>query len=174
MGYFFFCFLPKWDPFKKNYKLRIGTTSYAQIVSIRHDFVMLYWNRAKLARLLPYHTEVVPTWHDFWHVIFFIFFILLFIYWVVSYVILKINLIHNFLRVLVLRNKKLDNRVWIMFDFSMTGQNSVWQGRSRVKLVRLRYDITESCLIETICAYEVVPNWHDLPKFVIFLKRTPF
>ena len=28
----------------------------------------------------------------------------------------KINLIHNFLRVLVLRNKKLDNRVWIMFE----------------------------------------------------------
>jgi len=27
---------------------------------------------------------------------------------------LKINLIHNFLRVLVLSNKKLDNRVWIM------------------------------------------------------------
>jgi len=40
----------------------------------------------------------------------------LFIYWVVSYVMLKINLIHNFLRVLVLRNKKLNNRVWIMFD----------------------------------------------------------
>jgi len=29
---------------------------------------------------------------------------------------LKINLMHNFLRVLVLRNKKLDNRVWIMSD----------------------------------------------------------
>jgi len=29
---------------------------------------------------------------------------------------LKINLIHNFLRVLVLRNKKFDNRVWIIFD----------------------------------------------------------
>jgi len=39
-------------------------------------------------------------------------------------------------------------------DFSMT-----WQ--SRVKL-------------ERFCAYEVVPNWHDLPKFVIFFKRTPF
>jgi len=39
-------------------------------------------------------------------------------------------------------------------DFSMTGQ--------------------KSCLIRTICAYEVVPNWHDLPKFVIFLKLIPF
>jgi len=29
---------------------------------------------------------------------------------------LKINLIHNFLRVLVLRKKKIDNRVWIMFN----------------------------------------------------------
>ena len=33
----------------------------------------------------------------------------------VSYVMLKINLIHNFLRVLVLRNKQLDNHVRIMF-----------------------------------------------------------
>ena len=32
----------------------------------------------------------------------------------------------------------------------------------------------KSCLIGTICAYEVVPNWHDLFKFVIFLKRTHF
>jgi len=53
-------------------------------------------------------------WHDFCHII--IFFLILFIYWVIGYVMLKINLIHNFLRVLVLRNKKLDNRVWIMFD----------------------------------------------------------
>jgi len=70
---------------------------------------------SQLDTTLPCHTEVVPTWHDFCHVIIF-FLILLFIYWVVSYVVLKINLIHNILRVLVLRNKKLDNRVWIMFD----------------------------------------------------------
>ena len=61
---------------------------------------------------LPCHTEVVTTWHDFCHVIFlFLFLIILFIHEVVSYVMLKIILIHNFLRVLVLRNKKLDNRV---------------------------------------------------------------
>jgi len=93
---------------------QFGTTSYAEIVPIRHDFcpvilkscqlgttfALSYRSRAKLARLLPCH----------------FFLILLFIYWIVSYVILKINLIHNFIRVLVLRNKKLDNRVWIMFD----------------------------------------------------------
>ena len=66
-------------------------------------------------------------------------------------------------------------------NFSMTGQKScqlgttsVWQGRSRAKLARIQYDMAELCLIGTICAYEVVLNWHDLPKFVIFFKRTPF
>jgi len=62
---------------------QFGTTSYAQIVPIRHDFclvilklcqlgttfVLSYWSRANFTRLLPYHTEVVPTWHDFCHVI---------------------------------------------------------------------------------------------------------
>jgi len=32
----------------------------------------------------------------------------------------------------------------------------------------------KSCLIGTICAYEVVPNWHDLPKFIIFLNKPHF
>jgi len=116
-----FLFLPKWGLFKKNYKFR-------QVVPIWHDFIctnrhnltrlchvilkscqlgttsaMSYWSRANLAWFLPRHN-------------FFILFILLFIYWVVSYVMLKINLIHNFLRELVLRNKKLDNHVWIVFD----------------------------------------------------------
>jgi len=130
-GYFFFVFT-KMGSFKKITNLgkscQFGTTSYAEIVPIRHDFchvilkscqldttsALSYWSRANLARLLLRHIEVVSSWHDFCHVIFFL--ILLFIYWIVSYVMLKINLIHNFLRVLVLRNKKLDNRVWIMFD----------------------------------------------------------
>ena len=34
--------------------------------------------------------------------------------------------------------------------------------------------MAESCLIRTICAYEVGPNWHDLPKFVIFLNGPHF
>jgi len=80
-------------------------------------------------------------------------------------------------------------------DFSMTGQKScqvgttpVWRDRSRAKLARLQYDRAEvvpswhdfsmtwqkSCLIGTTSAYEVVSNWHDLPKFVIFLKLTHF
>jgi len=63
----------------------IGTTSYAKVVPIRHDFchvilkscqlgttsAMSYWSHANLARLLPCHTEVVPTWHDFCHIIIF-------------------------------------------------------------------------------------------------------
>jgi len=52
-------------------------------------------------------------------------------------------------------------------DFSMIG-------RSRAKLTRLQYDMVELCLIETICAYEVVPYWHDLPKFIFFLNRSHF
>jgi len=64
---------------------------------------------------------------------------------------------------------------------------SVWQGRSRATLARLQYDGAEvvpwhdfsmtgqkSCLIGTIFAYEVVPNWHDLPKFVFFLNGPHF
>jgi len=90
-------------------------SKFRQVVSIWHDFiwtnrpnltrfchvimkscqldttyVLSYWNRANLTRLLPRHNFLK---------------ILLFIYWVVSYVMLKINLIHNFLRVLVLRKK---------------------------------------------------------------------
>ena len=120
MELFFFCFLLRWDPLNFFYKFR-------QVVPIRHDFictnrsnltrfchvilkscqlvttfVLSYWSRANLARLLPCQ----------------FFLILLFIFWVVSYVMLKINLIHNFLRVLVLRNTKLDNRVWIMFTLT--------------------------------------------------------
>jgi len=34
--------------------------------------------------------------------------------------------------------------------------------------------MVESCPIGTICAYEVVSNWHDLPKFVIFLNGPHF
>jgi len=93
---YFFLFLPKWGPFKKITNLGksclIGTTSYAEVVPIRHDFchvilklcqlgttsVMSYWSRVNLARLLPRHN-------------FLFFLILLFIYWVVSYVMLKIN-----------------------------------------------------------------------------------
>jgi len=111
----FFFFLLKWDPFKKNYKFR-------QVVSIWHDFICTNRHMHKSSQLdttLSCPTEVVPTWHNFCHVIIFIFIlILLFIYWVVSYVMLKTNLIHNFLRVLVLRNKNLDNRVWIMFELN--------------------------------------------------------
>jgi len=96
MSYFFFCFLLKWDPFKKNTNLasRVNSTRLHIHKSFQFDMT------------LPCYTEVVPTWHDFCHVIFLYFLkILLFIYWVVSYVMLKINLIHNFLRVLVLRKK---------------------------------------------------------------------
>ena len=91
---------------------QLGTTS-----------ALSYWRHTNLARLLPHHIEVMSTWHDFYDIILkscqlgttsAMSFFLLFIYWVVSYVMLKINLIHNFLRVLVLKNKKLDNRVWIM------------------------------------------------------------
>ena len=43
-GIIFFLFLPKWDPFKKITNLgkscQFGTTSYAEIVPIRHDFCM--------------------------------------------------------------------------------------------------------------------------------------
>jgi len=116
MRLFFFAFYQNQVCLKKITNLgkscQFGTTLYAQIVPIWHDSAMSYWSHANLARLLPCHTKVVPTWHDFCHVIFFL--ILLFIYWVVSYVMLKNNLIHNFLRVLVLRNKKMDNHVWIM------------------------------------------------------------
>jgi len=133
-GVIFFCFYQNGVHLKKITNLGksclIGTTSYAEVVLIRHDFCQVilkscqlgttsalsYWSRANLSRLLPRHIEVVPIWHDFCHVIIF-FKILLFIYWVVSYVI-KINLIHNFLRVLVLKNKKLDNCVWIMFELN--------------------------------------------------------
>ena len=63
--------------------------------------------------------------------------------------------------------------------------DSVMSYWSRANLTRLQYDMIEvvhdfsmtgqkSCLIGTICAYEVVLNWHDLPKFVIFFKRTTF
>jgi len=44
---------------------QFDTTSYAQIVPIRHDSATSYWSCANLARLLPCHTEVVPTWHVF-------------------------------------------------------------------------------------------------------------
>ena len=71
------------------------------------------------------------------------------------------------------------------YDFSMTGHKSCQVG---TKLARLQYDRTEvvpswhdfsmtwqkSCLIGTTSAYEVVPIRHDLPKFIIFFKRTPF
>ena len=147
----FFLVFTKMGLFKKITNLgkscQFDTTSYAEVVPIRHDFchvilkscqlgmtsalsywsrvnlarflALSYWSRANLARLLPCHTDVMSTWHDFCHVIIlFVFLILLFIYWVVSYVMLKINLIHSFLRVLVLRNKKLDNCVWIMFELN--------------------------------------------------------
>ena len=68
------------------------------------------------------------------------------------------------------------------------GTTSVWQGGSRAKLAPLQYDGAEvvsswydfsmtgqkSCLIGTISTYEVVPNWHDLPKFIIFFNRSHF
>jgi len=100
----FFCFLPKWGPFKKNYKFR-------QVVPIQHDFICT--NRSNLTRLCHVILKSCQLGTTFVTSYFFKK-NLLFIYWVVSYVMLKINLIHNFLRVLVLRNKKLDNRVWIM------------------------------------------------------------
>ena len=66
------------------------------------------------------------------------------------------------------------------YDFSMTGQKSC--------LARLQYDRAEvvpswhdfsmtwqkSYLIGMTSAYEVVPIRHDLPKFIIFFKQTPF
>ena len=98
-GVIFFVFYQNMIRFKKNYK-------FGQVVPIWYDFICT--TRPNLTRLC----HVI-----FCHLIIFYFFlILLFIYWVVSYVMLKINLMHNFLKVLVLRNKKLDNRVWIMFD----------------------------------------------------------
>jgi len=117
-GATFFCFYQNGIRLKKITNLGksclIGTTSYAEVVPIRHDFyhvilkscqlgttsALSYWSCANLARLLR---PVIQK--SCQHVIIF-FLIWLFIYWVVSYVMLKINLIHNFLRVLVLRNKK--------------------------------------------------------------------
>jgi len=73
-GYFFW-FLPKWGPFKKITNLGksclIGTTSYAEIVSIRHDFCHVILKSCQLCTTSACHTEVVPTWHDFCHVIIF-------------------------------------------------------------------------------------------------------
>jgi len=113
----FFAFYQNWVCLKKITNLgkscQFGTTSHAQIVTIRHDSAMSYWSRANLARLLPCLLKSCQL--DTTSVASFFFLILLFIYWVISCVMLKINLIHNFLRVLVLRNKNLDNRVWIMF-----------------------------------------------------------
>jgi len=59
-GVIFFWFLPKWCPFKKNYKFR-------QFVPNWDDFICR--SRTNSARLLPCHTKVVPTWHDFCPVI---------------------------------------------------------------------------------------------------------
>ena len=91
-GVIFFCFYQNGVRLKKITNLGksclIGTTSYAEVVLIRHDFchvilkscqlgttsALSYWSRANLARLLPCHIEVVPTWHDFCHIIIFIFF----------------------------------------------------------------------------------------------------
>ena len=87
MGLFFFCFYQNGVRLKKITNLgkscQLGTTSYAEVVPIRHDFchvilkscqlgttsALSYWSRANLAWLLPRHTEVVSTWHDFCHVI---------------------------------------------------------------------------------------------------------
>ena len=30
------------------------------------------------------------------------------------------------------------------------------------------------CQLGTTSTYEVLPTWHDLPRFVIFLKAIPF
>ena len=97
MGLFFFGFYQNGVRLKKITNLGksclIGTTSYAEVVPIRHDFchvilklcqfgttsVLSYWSRANLARLLPRHNFLI------------LFLILLFIYWVVNYVMLKIN-----------------------------------------------------------------------------------
>jgi len=95
MGLSFFCFHQNGIRLKRITNLgklcQFGTTSCAEIILIRHDFCPVILKSAlsyrSRARLLPRH-------------IFFL--ILLFIYWIVSYVMLKINLIHNFLRVLVL------------------------------------------------------------------------
>jgi len=103
---------------------QLVTTSYVEVVSNWHDFVTSAWSRAKLARLLPGQPlkscqlgTSLSTSYIYIYIIFYFFCkIFLFIYWVVSYVMFKINLIHNFLRVLVLSNKKMNNCVWIMFD----------------------------------------------------------
>jgi len=101
---FFFFFLLKWDPFKKYYIFR-------QIVPIRHDFICTNrLNKTRLCHVILKSCQLGTT-----SATSFLKKSLLFIYWVVSYVMLKINLIHNFLRVLVLRKKKLNNRVCIMF-----------------------------------------------------------
>jgi len=47
----------------------IGTTSYAEIVSIRHDFCHIILKSCQLCTTSACHTEVVPTWHDFYPVI---------------------------------------------------------------------------------------------------------
>jgi len=78
-------------------------TTYTEIVPTLHDFCHVIFLKTKYCLYI----EIVSTLHDFCHVIFFKNKIL-FIYWVVSYVMLKINLIHNFLSVVVL-TKKLDN-----------------------------------------------------------------
>jgi len=83
----FFCFYQNGVRLKKITNLgksyQFGTTSYAEVVPIRHDFchvilkscqlgttsALSYRSRANLARLLSHHTEVVSTWHDFCHVI---------------------------------------------------------------------------------------------------------
>jgi len=44
---------------------QFGTTSYAEVVPIRHDFYHVILKSCQLGRLQPCHIEVVPTWHDF-------------------------------------------------------------------------------------------------------------
>ena len=45
---------------------------------------------------------------------------------------------------------------------------------SGVDVARLQTDMTKSCQLGMTSTYEVVPNWHNLPKFVIFFKAAPF
>jgi len=66
--------------------------------------------------------------------------------------------------------------VSIWHDFCHVKLKSCKLDTTSVLLYRSRANLTRSqlWLIGTNFAYEVVPNWHDLPKFVIFFKQTHF
>ena len=121
---------PSWGFFFRFTKMG-SFSKKLQIWASRANLARLYMQKScQVGMTLSRQPEVMPSWHDFCHVnpwsrvnlarlcpnhiyiyIYILFFfckIFLFGYWLVSYVMFKINLIHNFLRVLIknMKNKK--------------------------------------------------------------------